>query len=140
MGSESKLTWHPLRKVLTVKGWVYQRIEDRSTVGVPDLNVHVPGVGDVWIELKHHARIPVRSINLGLSQQQYLWLRSNQLAGRLCCLLCRVGSLWCLWTDIESYKLATQSTPWTKLVSKVECMYDDPHLVVQHLAKEIVNL
>jgi len=114
-----------------------QRIEDRSSIGVPDLNLHIPSIGDVWIEMKFHFRLPTRTVRLGLSNQQSIWLIQNQAAGRKCALLCRLGNLWCLWNTTRAYRMATKSWSWPELTREAACMYDDPDLILQYLAKEI---
>jgi hypothetical protein len=57
--------------------WHVQAIETGGVgAGVPDLNVCIPGVGEVWIELKH-----TETRNAGLRPHQVSWISRRARAG-----------------------------------------------------------
>lgn len=77
----------------------WQRLEDAFAVGLPDVNVHLPGVGDLWIEVKNvpPERMPKRTttpVKPGLRPEQVIWLYKAKAAGRKVCVLIRLPSLW----------------------------------------------
>lgn len=122
-GTEKTTVWHPLKKEFDRLHWHYQRLENQAVApGVPDVNVHIPDNGDVWIEMKHVEIFPAleASINLGLRREQYIWLRAAKEAGRSCYLLARIGAPgvrypepnWWLWEDPEAWALARYSCSW----------------------------
>ena len=137
MKPETAKTWHPLKDGLDRREWMAQRLEDRSFSGIPDVNIHIPDVGDIWVELKYHARCPVRSVHLGLSKQQAAWLISNQRAGRRCLLLCRIEKKWYGWKTEEGYRAASCSYLWQELLTLVDFVYDDVDLVLDYLGGKI---
>lgn len=116
--SESKNVWHPLKRALDNRNWAYQRLEDRITPGIPDVNVHVPDLGDVWIELKEIEQKSANSFLVGLEREQFIWLRQGILDGRKCGLLGRLGNDWLLFGGIEALRRA--KAPQTK-----ESLYRD---------------
>ena len=116
-GDESKLVWSILKKELDKRRWIYQRLEDKAAVGIPDVNIHVPSADDVWVEMKYIplAR-PDQVIHVGLSNEQFIWLRDNKKAGRNCWLLARMGNTWLAWNDARDWELAKRRTQWSELV------------------------
>jgi hypothetical protein len=78
-----------LSKALRDQGLYVWKINANFAGGVPDMWVSGPQ-GDMWLELKW-GRMPIRNrttINLGLSQQQYMWLHKRHLQG------VRVAVVW----------------------------------------------
>ncbi len=111
MTKESRLAWGPLKVELDKLGWHYQRLEDKLTPGIPDLNIHIPKRGDVWVELKCislplYPIIINTKICIGLRPEQYIWLRDAAKAGRKCCLVARIGPVWYIWNDAASWEMA----------------------------------
>jgi hypothetical protein len=103
MASREKTVVESLRKAYqrSFPRGHWQRLEDAFAVGLPDVNVHVPGYGDLWIEVKNvtEDRLPKRRstpVRPGLRPEQVIWLHKAQDAGRIVCVLIRVPGLW-LW-------------------------------------------
>lgn len=120
MGKESSIVWAGLKKELDQRRWAYQRIESKVCLGIPDVNIHVPGRGDVWVELKYVARAgrsPSSLVDVGLRIEQYNWMKENQLAGRKVYLVAKVGDLWYLWCNANSWEMAKRPSPWKLLES-----------------------
>ncbi len=121
-GSERRNSWPRLKAELDKRRWHYQRIEDKLTPGIPDLNIHVPGQGDVWIELKYLDTLPRtdnNKVTIGLSREQFIWLRDASQAGRTVWLMARIGRDWYGWKDVDSWNLAKHPNPWVDLKRKV---------------------
>jgi hypothetical protein len=117
-GSERRNSWPPIKIELDRRRWHYQRIEDKLTPGIPDLNIHVPGVGDVWMELKHVDALPRYengNIDIGLRPEQFIWLRDAKKSGRNVLLTARVGRDWYCWRDVGAWELAKHPNPWNIL-------------------------
>lgn len=127
-GDERSLVWTPLRREIAKRGLDVQRFEDKFTPGIPDLNVHIPGRGDVWIELKYanHSN----PIAIGLRREQYIWLRSAALAGRLCYLIARAGE-WYAWDDIKSWEMAKH--PCSGILQRACCCVHSPAEMIEYL-------
>jgi hypothetical protein len=118
-GSERRNSWSPIKAELDKLRWHYQRIEDKLSPGIPDLNIHIPrGTGDVWIELKHVDEVPRYengNIDIGLRPEQFIWLRDAKKAGRNVVLIARVGKDWYSWRDVGAWELAKHPNPWNVL-------------------------
>lgn len=115
--------------------WHYQRIEDKFTPGIPDLNVHIPVMGDFWIELKYVdiRRVDAgRQVNVGLRREQFIWLRDAKLAGRNVYLVARAGMAWYVWDTIEAWKLAKDSIEWP-LIRRLGLVFPSAVAVLWHL-------
>lgn len=109
-GSESSSAWSILKRELDRRNWIYDRIENRVVLGMPDVNVHVPQVGDLWVELKF-VRVPLgKRVNVGLSKEQFNWLCQNTQAGRRAVLVARIGMHWYKWDTPAGWRLAKQSS------------------------------
>ena len=119
MNPETKMAWHPLKREFEHLNWDNLRID---ALGIPDVNVHVPKVGDVWIELKYVSSPPrypaTGTIEIGLRREQFIWMRDARRAGRKVLLLARIGAVWYSWEDVESWELAKHSNPWKALLRK----------------------
>lgn len=114
-GSEKASVWRALKLELDRRGWAYDRIENKVNLGMPDVNVHVPEVGDFWIELKF-CRTPDNQISLGLRKEQRNWLIEAHQAGRRVVLLARVGKEWWAWSNEVAWrKAALSSQDWSEL-------------------------
>ena len=111
--------WKQLKKELDLRRWAHDRIENRAGMGTPDVNIHVPSVGDVWAELKFVARLERNGkIDLGLRREQYNWLCAAQRAGRRVKLVARVGVNWYEWATEPGWLVAKSGVvEWTKLVN-----------------------
>ncbi len=120
-GSEKRNVWPKVKTELDKLRWHYQRIEDKFTPGIPDVNIHVPRFGDVWVELKYVEKLPRderHNIEIGLRPEQYIWLRDAKKAGRHVHLLAKVGMGWYVWSDAGAWELAKRPSPWNELRSK----------------------
>lgn len=124
VGSESTSVWSKFKIELDKRHWDYQRIEDKHHPGIPDVNIHIPGTGDVWIEMKYVEVLTTLSINpsinLTLRPEQYIWLLQGARAGRKVCLLARIATIaevpeWWVWFDAGAWALARRSTKWLDL-------------------------
>lgn len=81
----------------------WQRFEDGSSLGIPDINICIKGV-EAWIEAKYvpeedlpkRERTPVR---IGLRPEQALWLRNRKLAGGHAYVLAKIVNEWLVWDD-----------------------------------------
>lgn len=133
---ERNSTWLPLRRAIVNRRWHYQRFEDKFSSGIPDLNIHIPGKGDVWIENKYAEVDGAARICIGLRREQYIWLRAAARAGRKCFLLARVGDLWLLWTDDRSWEIAKKPYSWLLMKSRAK-KFDGPDQVLEYLVRAI---
>lgn len=131
MGAENKLVWLPLKERLDAFDLHSQRFEDKLTPGIPDVNVHLTDVGDVWVELKHIGR----DGKVWLRKEQRIWLREGKMCGRLCMLLARADkavkgweSGWYVFTDINSWDMAVHGMTYT--VSGRRVAFNSPDEVV----------
>lgn len=100
----------------------WQRIEDAFSVGVPDINVCVPGIGDVWIEAKNVVDIPKRPttpVRPGLRPEQVVWLLTGKRAGRFVCVCIRFPHCWG-WYTRDFQKL--DSMTWDELCEAADVM------------------
>jgi len=129
-GDERRLVWAPLKRALDELHWHYQRIEDKLTPGIPDVNIHTPR-GDVWVELKY-AKLLGATITLGLRPEQYLWLRAGLQAGRRCYLLARVGCFWWIWNDLLSLERSKHNCCWSLLRRRAR-RFDTPGEAIKEL-------
>lgn len=117
MGKESTRVWAPLQAEFKRLEYQAQRIEDKFYKGIPDVNVHFTGIGDIWLELKYAEPNACGSIEIGLSPEQYIWLWEGSRAGRNCFLVAVVGSGWWLWADARAWNLAKRVSQWSELKS-----------------------
>ena len=72
-----------LANCLRASGWHVQRIEDKYSVGIPDLNMCHPEVGEVWMEAKIFSW-PKRSttkVRIVFKDHQKPWHRARTRAG-----------------------------------------------------------
>lgn len=113
--SESSKTWIPLKRELQKVGWNYDRIE--NNLGVPDLVVYVPSQKrDVWIEMKYCDQPePGGLIEIGLRREQFLWMRKAQKEGRSTFLLVKIGKMYYIWSDVQSWEMAKSSQGWDRM-------------------------
>jgi hypothetical protein len=113
--NEANSTWKPLRTALVAVRWHFQRLEDAITRGIPDVNIHLPGGPDWWLELKCTVSGPVT-----LRPEQYVWLLKASAAGRKVGVLVRYGPRWYLFTSPARWKALragehvdkTKARPW----------------------------
>ncbi len=119
MGKEASILWtRRLKPILKKYKWDYQRLEDKTAEGIPDVNIHVPGLGDVWIELKLANKGLERLLrtpkHLGkiLQPAQYLWLRNGYNAGRMCVVLGLIDNNLYAWYTPEGWKGLRDDEPW----------------------------
>ncbi len=120
MGKESSLVWTPIAGEIKKRGWHAQRFEDKAAVGIPDVNIHIPNFGDVWLELKY-VDTPAPSskvIDIGLRREQYIWLKEGKEAGRDCRLVARIGDMWYFWRDTKSWELCKRSNPLAEVMRR----------------------
>tara|TARA_B100000214_G_scaffold17544_1_gene11822 strand:+ start:27 stop:452 length:426 start_codon:yes stop_codon:yes gene_type:complete len=68
-------TFYNRLKRIFPKEWMLQRIETTTAVGVPDLNILVPKVGEFWMELKACDKYTL------LRPQQYAWITKRITLG-----------------------------------------------------------
>lgn len=117
--SESSQAWAPLKKEFDERALCYTRIENRADPGTPDVNVHIPNKGDVWIELKYVPEIPAElssTISVGLRREQYVWLWKASRAGRRCYVIARIGPHYSLWDSLEVWEQLKRPCMWEYLV------------------------
>lgn len=132
--SESSLVWNPLKKELDKLGLDYCRLEDKSSPGIPDLNIHSTNFNcDLWVEMKY--LIEPKNLNsmvrIGLRKEQYIWLRRALHHGRSVFLLARIGTRWFLWTDEVSFLMARDSVAWKDIFKKAR-IYSNPADLVKN--------
>jgi hypothetical protein len=122
---ESTRVWAPLKRALDALRWDYQRIEDKLTPGIPDVNILVPRQGEVWVELKHCAAPgPKGTVAIGLRKEQFIWMRDGKKAGRKVYLFARVGQPFYCWQDEASWEAAKHPTDWQSLLRKAHRFND----------------
>lgn len=126
--SEKLKTWIPLRRALVDRGWHYQRLEDKNTPGIPDLNIHVPQCGDWWLEMKHIPKFTI-NIKVGLRKEQYIWMYRASKAGRNIGLVVRIADMWLLITDPEMLKFCTEMTTKQILMTNSYQFHKPEHLL-----------
>lgn len=133
MGKESSLVWTPIQKELKERRWNHQRIEDKTMPGIPDVNIHFPLIGDVWLELKYVDGLPrnlvTGKVEIGLRPEQYIWLKEAREAGRNCFLVVRIGAGWYYWDDVSSWELAKHPASWQALARKAYKVANAPALI-----------
>jgi hypothetical protein len=81
----------------------WQRLEDGSSLGIPDINFCWQGV-ECWIEAKQMdlEKLPKREatpVRIGLRPEQSLWLEERKRAGGHAYVLAKIGQEWLLWDD-----------------------------------------
>src|ERR1700674_4437845 len=115
--SESSKTWIPLKRELDKVGWTYDRIE--NNVGIPDLVVYVPPINrDIWVELKYSPGPNIKGIvEIGLRKEQFIWMRNAYNHGRSVILLARIGDMWYIWNDAESWEMAKRPQNFEEMTS-----------------------
>lgn len=136
-GNENTLVWAPLRNELIKLGSAvhYQRFEDKLTPGIPDLNIKFRNGLEAWVELKYVvAPAPSNIVNIGLRREQYIWMREGKLAGRLCYLLARIGSIWYLWSDEFSWNLAKHPCLYREVAQR-GVSYPHPSECLQYISQ-----
>lgn len=136
--AEATAVWEPFRRALVKAGIIhFQRLEDSVTPGIPDVNVHIPGCGDWWIEMKDAGESGRRApkVNVGLSFEQRNWLRTANKGGRDVALLARIGGTWLLLLTSAKWDLAIKPVPYKEL-AEGEIEHDRPDAVVITLRQE----
>ena len=134
MGNEKDQVWIPLRKAIQSREWHYVRLENRTGNGTPDVNLHVPGHGDYWLELKYLWELPngFAPVKIGLRRSQYLWLRAGSTAGRSIGVVALVEGVWHLWTDPRAWAFLYQGAEWSTLATMARG-FTDPQTLLDHL-------
>lgn len=59
----------------------WQRLEDKLSVGIPDINAVANGQ-EWWLEAKYMDAMPPRRMNAGLKPAQKIWLQRSAKVGR----------------------------------------------------------
>lgn len=80
----------------------WQRLEDKLSVGIPDVSAVIPGLGEWWVEGKHVRDWPVlpgTPVRLGLSTEQRLWLLRRQALGSRVIVFAKVHKMWLAFND-----------------------------------------
>ncbi len=113
-GSETSSVWIALKKEFKKNRWDHIRLENKVSLGLPDVNVHVPGVGDVWMELKFVREVDDQ-VNLGLRKEQYNWMVSAHKAGRRVLLIAKAGGIWYCWSTPLAWLMAKSLSDWQEL-------------------------
>jgi hypothetical protein len=138
MNPETRLVWQPLKKELDRLKYHYVRLENRqSGPGTPDLNVHFPRIGDVWIELKYAKIDSEGYVDLGLRPEQYVWMYKASTSGRRVYLVARVNDQWYVWKDFSVWKLAKKRAYWHSDVFMCNQYFTGPAHVLKHLGYSI---
>lgn len=77
--------------------WHIQNIESTINNGVPDMNIAIPFIGEIWLEIKHQKP--------ALRREQLAWIRKRQILGQAVGVLCKKASglhLWLSRFDVEA--------------------------------------
>jgi hypothetical protein len=125
--SSEKAAVKTLRKHMLARwpGAHWQRLEDALSVGVPDITVMIPGLGELWIEAKEVDALPKRPatpIRCGLKKEQKIWLEAAQKAGREVCVMVRGPWGWA-WFD-NRFSDLEKGLPWSQFRAAA-CMITD---------------
>lgn len=123
-GSERSSVWHPLQTELKRRAWHSQRFEDKAQLGLPDVNIHVPGHGDLWAEMKFVRKLPARAntpVQVGLRKGQCVWLTKAIQAGRVAGVLAKVAGKFYWWTAVEDLPLLRDGENWAVLQQRARC-------------------
>jgi len=69
--------------------WHIQNIESTIQNGIPDVNIAIPNVGEIWLELK--------ATKPALRREQLAWIRKRQILNCPVGVLCKKQSGMHLW-------------------------------------------
>jgi hypothetical protein len=116
MPDENRYVWQPLKAAINKHHptWQAMRLESSVGIGIPDVNLFIPGQSDWWIELKHVEQLTSK-VNLGLRKEQYIWMFEGWRVGRQVALVARIKDEWHFWNHPAAWDLARYSTDWDKL-------------------------
>ena len=78
----------------TPKQWMWQRIETTTALGVPDINLFVPKMGEMWIETKL-----AKSGKTILRAPQYAWIIKRMYLGAKCAVVSRDRHFIHIWNE-----------------------------------------
>ena len=76
----------------TPKDWIWQRIETTTALGVPDVNLFAPSLGEMWIETKL-----AKSGKTILRAPQYAWIMKRIYLGGKCAIVSRDRHFIHIW-------------------------------------------
>lgn len=83
----------------TPSTWHWQRIETTTAQGVPDVNLYIPHLGEVWAELK------MANPSTVLRPQQNAWIRKRQILGGNAIIMARKKHEIQIWNSRFSTEL-----------------------------------
>jgi hypothetical protein len=78
----------------TPQEWMWQRIETTTALGVPDINLFVPKMGEMWIETKL-----AKSGKTILRAPQYAWIIKRMYLGAKCAVVSRDRHFIHIWNE-----------------------------------------
>ena len=73
--------------------WHWQRIETSTAQGVPDVNLYIPEVGELWLELK------IANPSTVLRPQQNAWIKKRQFLGGNAAIIARKKTDILIWDN-----------------------------------------
>jgi len=78
----------------TPKNWMWQRIETSTASGVPDVNLFIPEMGELWIETKL-----TKSKKTILRSAQYAWVTKRWFLGGRALIVSRDRHIIQIWSS-----------------------------------------
>lgn len=100
--------------------WMLQRIETTTANGVPDLNVLIPNLGELWIELKS-TKSTVR-----LRKEQYAWLTKRMLMNGIALVFVEKNKQNLIWH--KPFKVEPCKNPYVKITTPPDAILKNPDL------------
>ena len=76
----------------TPKSWMWQRIETTTAAGVPDVNLFIPKIGEIWIETKLS-----KNKKTILRSAQYAWISKRWFLGGRAAIISKDRHLNLIW-------------------------------------------
>lgn len=128
-----------IRSHLARAGAHIQRIEDKLTPGVPDMNFKIPDLPECWLEGKFLRSLPKRDatpVRVGLKTEQALWLEERKLRGGKVFVWVRIlDTGWWLFDD--RFRELQDGIPTSQFVA--EAYFQNAKELVEALLTQLVD-
>ena len=115
--------------------WHWQRIESPTGLGIPDVNLFIPKVGEVWLELKSATKPIIRSA-------QHAWIKKRMILGSNVAIVFQFGKKIKIW-DTPNFGVEATTTQGRLKVNtdpNYECEFSNfAETLILSLTKKTAN-